>query len=736
MKKFPVFQQFDQMDCGPTCLKMIAAYYGKDYPMDDLRERCYISRDGVNLQGINMAAESLGFRSLGVKLSFEQLNEEARLPCILHWNNKHYVVLPPQDYNASRRRQKIKVIDPGMGTVRVSRETFIRNWVTTADGRGIALLLEPTPAFYNNGPQKKSLSVLQSFMHYLKPYYRSYLPQLVLGMFMASVLSLLFPFLTQILVDKGINQQDKSFIFLILVSQLTLFAGSSAIEIIRAWLLLHMNSRINISIISDFLFKLMRLPIRFFDTKKIGDITQRINDHEKIDQFLTVTSLNTLFSIISLVVFLFVLGGYSFPILACFALLSIMSIGWIFFFLRKRAELIYSRFQSITDNQNSLYELITGMQEIKLSNSETMHRWNWERGQARIFHLSIKSLILEQYQGIGSTLFTQVKNIIISYISAIEVVNGRMSLGEMLSVSYIVGQLNAPLDHLLSFIRNAQDAKISMQRLNEIRDMKEEEQKDQVVLEREEALDEGMDIRFRNVSFRYSDPDSPLVLDNINLTIPAGKVTAIVGTSGSGKTTLLKMLLKFYEPASGELTIGPYRISDLSAQWWRGQCGVVMESGFIFSDTIEKNISIRDHTDPRMLRHALKVANLNDFIASLPHGEQTKIGSTGNGISAGQRQRVLIARAVYKDPAFIFFDEATSALDANNEKVIIDNLDSFFNGRTVLIIAHRLSTVRHADQIVVLEKGRIVETGNHESLSRMKGKYFELVKNQLELNES
>lgn len=726
------------MDCGPTCLRMIAKYYGKHYSLQTLREYSYITREGVSLKGINDAAVKIGFRTLGGKLSFEQLDEEATLPCILHWNHKHFVVLPPQNYNRNKNKDKISIVDPAHGLIKVTKETFIRSWISTEDRNGIALLLEPTPSFYDSEEEKKNRKGFSFLFRYLRPYKR-YIAQLFLGMFVASLLSLIAPFLTQSVVDYGINQQNLGFIYLMLLAQIALFFGSTAIEMIRSWLLLHMSTRINISIISDFLIKLMKLPIRFFDTKMVGDITQRIYDHTRIEQFLTGASLSTLFSFINLVVFSIVLGIYSIPILVIFILGSALSAGWILFFLKKRRDLDYARFQRMSDNQNNLFEIITGMQEIKLNNSETLHRWGWERVQAKLFRISVKSLNLAQYQNIGSSFFTQLKNILVSFLSAKEVLNGNISLGMMLSISYITGQMNSPIGQLLGFFQSAQDARISLDRLNEIHEREDEEKENELAPNSELALvtaeeKRASGIHLENVSFQYGGADSPLVLNNVTLTIPFGKVTAVVGSSGSGKTTLMKLLLKFYEPVKGNICLGRTPLNVVSAKWWRQHCGVVMSDGYIFSTTIANNIAVQETVDRSRLLSSVKLANVEDLVNGLPLGFSTKIGSAGNGISSGQRQRILIARAIYKDPAFLFLDEATSTLDANNEKVIIENLAKFFSGRTVVVIAHRLSTVKHADQIVVMDEGRIVETGDHQSLIKAKGKYYELVKNQLELS--
>jgi ATP-binding cassette subfamily B protein len=736
---FPTYRQLDQMDCGPTCLRMIAKHYGKNYSLESLRNASCITREGVSLLGISEAAEKIGFKTLAASINLEQLDEEVLLPCIIHWNQNHYVVIPPQNCSIQNPKAKILIADPAHGLVKTDQQTFLKSWISKSDKQGIVLLLEPTPLFYQQEDDNKAKGGFSFLFQYLKPY-KKYIGQLLLGMLLGSLLSLVFPFLTQSMIDYGVNHQNIGFIKLIVISQLVLFIGTVAVEMIRSWIILHMNSRINISIISDFLIKLMKLPIRFFDTKMIGDITQRINDHSRIEQFLTTNTLNTLFSFISLLVFSLVLGIYSFVILFIFLAGSALSVLWIVLFLKRRKELDFKRFQQLSNNQSSLYELITGMQEIKLNNCETAKRWEWERIQAKLFRLNVGSLTLEQYQQTGNLFFTQLKNILISYFAACEVVRGNMTLGMMLSISYIIGQMNSPIEQLLGFFRSAQDAKISIERLREIHNLGNEEKAfSNDELQSEEIntqLFRGGDIILENVSFQYAGPNSPAVLKDVNLRIPQGQVTAIVGSSGSGKTTLLKLLLHFYEPSAGKILVGNKDLATLSPKWWRNQCGVVMQEGFIFSDTIARNIAVtEERINERKLLQAVRVSNIEDFIKELPMGYTTKIGNSGNGMSTGQKQRMLIGRAVYKNPKYLFFDEATSALDANNEKIIMENLNCFFEGKTVVVIAHRLSTVKNADHIIVLEHGRIAETGDHQSLTKKKGRYYELVKNQLELGE-
>lgn len=730
------------MDCGPTCLRMVAQFYGKHFSLETLRKNSSISREGVSLSGISKAADDIGLDSHGTKITFDQLISITPLPCILHWNQNHFIVLPPQKFKA--KKDRIIIADPARGLISITKETFYKSWITSDESTGVALLLEPKPSFFELKEDSHTNTSFKFMYEYLKPY-KKLVFQLLFGMLLGSLFSLIFPFLTQALVDYGINLQNLNLIYLILAAQLTLFVGNTTIEIIRGWILLHIGVRVNMSIVSDFLVKLMKLPISYFDTKMVGDINQRISDNTKIEQFLSVTSLNTIFSLVNLIVFAVVLGTYGLSIFLTFLLGSATSIIWILFFLNKRRELDYERFNQLTENQNTLFEIITGIQEIKLHDSEDSHRWKWERIQSRLFKIRTKSLVTMQFQNIGSSFFNQLKNIIISFIAAKGVMEGHLTLGMMLSVSYIIGQTNSPIEQLLSFFQIAQDAKISVERLSEIYQQNNEEETGNLRPDHEinshvdsiglspKKLSHNPNLTLKNVYFRYSGSETPWVLNDISLTIPFGKTTAIVGASGSGKTTLIKLLLKYYLPQKGEILIGNTSLTDTSAKWWWGNCGVVMSEGYVFSGTIEQNIAIKEPVNKQKLTSAIRIANIESFINQLPLGLSTKIGQSGNGISSGQKQRIMIARAVYKQPSFLFLDEATSTLDANNERIIIENLHNFTNGRTVIVIAHRLSTVRHADQIVVMEDGKIVEIGDHHTLTKNKGKYFKLVKNQLEL---
>lgn len=725
MRTFPFYAQHDIIDCGPTCLKMIAKYYGKDYSLEYLRELCFLTREGVSLLSINDAAETLGFRTMMAYLSIDRLVNDSPLPCILHWNQDHFIVL-----HKVKKKKTFVIADPAHGIVKIDKETFLKAWISTADGKGTVLLLEPAPDFYTRDTVKESTTGTRFLFRYLLPF-KKFIAQLLIGMVVTTLISLAFPFLMQMMIDEGVNNKSKSVVFLVLLSQLFLFIGKTVIDIIRSWLILHMNTRISFNIISDFLIKLLRLPIKFFDTKTVGDISQRINDHHRIENFLTGSVLNSIFSIINILFFTFIIAFYSVTIFSIFLLLSAIGVAWILLFQKRRKQLDYKRFARNRENQDKLYEMITGMQEIKLYGSETPKRWEWEQLQLKYFRLNIKSLALEQYQQTGFTFFTTLKNIVISFIAANEAINGHITLGVLLSISYIVGQTNGPIEQLVSFVKSAQDARLSMSRLQEIHNKKEEEKNENI--EPNQTITHE-DIHLKNVSFQYEGPKSPLVLNNVSLTIPKGKVTAIVGASGSGKTTLMKLLLGFYNPVAGEILIGDRELRTISPKLWRRESGSVMQEGYVFSDTIARNIALDGkEIDPQKMDNAVITANIKEFIEKLPLGYTTKIGPSGIGLSGGQRQRILIARAIYKNPNYLFFDEATSSLDANNERIIIDNLNDFFKGRTVLIIAHRLSTVKNADQIIVLKNGKIAEQGNHESLTQLKGRYFELVKNQLEL---
>ena len=723
--------QHDQYDCGPACLSMIANHYKKKYSLNFLRELSFINREGVSLLGISEAAKQIGFDTIPAKLAIENLIEKKNsLPCILHWNQNHFIVLHKINTNLFTNKYQFKIADPAHGFIKLNNENFSKSWFSD-ENSGIALFLDPTEQFYKlETPIEEKLN-LKYLLNYLKPHKKQFSYMFLMLLF-GSGLTLIFPFLTQQLIDNGVSKKNLSFISIILIAQLCVFLGSIIIEIIRNWLMLYIGTKISINIISDFLKKLLELPIKFFDTKLIGDFNQRIHDNDKIENFLTSQSLITLFSIITFSVFFGVLCYYDLKIFLVYLILTIIAISWSFYWLKKRRIIDYFRFQQRSENQESIFEIINGVTEMKLNLFEDFKRKEWESIQKKLFKVNIRVLKIDQIQLSGFELINQVKNILVTFLAATLVIKNKMTLGELLSVSYIVGQMNSPVNQLVGFFRSLQDAKLSLERLNEVKNHKTEENSQQLELILNKTTKK--DILFDNLSFQYDGSTSLYILKKISFTISEGKITAIVGASGSGKTTLMKLLLKFYEPTQGKLFFNSENIKNISPKSLRENCGVVMQDGYIFSDTIERNIATGDENiDKEKLQNAVKIANIEDFINSLPLGYNTKIGASGNGISGGQKQRILIARAIYKNPHYIFFDEATSALDAENEKIIHDNLQQFFKGKTVLIIAHRLSTVKNADQIIVLKNGEIAEIGNHQQLVQNKADYFNLVKNQLEL---
>ena len=734
--KFPNCRQLDSMDCGPACLKSIAQYYGRDFSLEFLREQCHITSNGVSLMGICDAASHIGFRTLGVKLTWEQLKNEAQLPCIIHWNKKHFVIV----YRIRRKRNgeyTIYISDPAGGLLEYDEHTFLKYWkeekYSVGDELcGVVLFLTPTIDFFkkNDSKEKTSSVRLSDMLHYLLPY-KSYFLQIGMAMVVSSIISLIFPYLTQTIVDSGINQGDLNIVVVILLAQLMLALGQTANSLCRSWLMLHVTTRIGISIISDFLNKLLRLPVAFFNAKNIGDILQRIGDYNRIQNFLTGTLLTTLVSLIAFIIYSVVMTQYSFVILTAFLTGSVLYISWVTLFMRKRRKLDYMRFQELASNQGCLVQMVEGMQDIKINNCGNRKLWEWQHIQAKLYKVNVGSLQLSQIQNIGGTLIDQLKNILVSFIAAKLVIEGKMTLGMMLALQYIIGQLNAPISQFLAMIQSAQDAKISMERMNEIQGKQDEVPWGS---DRIETIPAKGTLRLRKVVYQYDGPHSPKVLNRLDLTIPPDKITAIVGFSGSGKTTLLKLLLGFYEPVEGDVSLDGINLFDYNLNLWRDKCGIVMQDGFIFSDTIAGNIGLSDEApDMDRIIESARIAHIHDFIQSLPLGYETQIGRNGHGLSSGQKQRILIARAVYKKADYLFFDEATNSLDANNERYIMDDLQHLFKGRTTVIVAHRLSTVKNADNIVVMDNGCIVEQGTHAELIANQGAYYRLVENQIEL---
>jgi len=733
---------------------MIARHYGRSYTLHTLRERSFITREGVSMLGISDAAESIGMHTQGVRITLAQLIDDVPLPCILHWNQRHFVVLYKVQGNrftvhdtgrkvkGMRRLQidptmtekKFFIADPAGQKYVMNCEEFCRCWYSSkneGNDIGTALLLQPSPDFYDYEDDKeKQQKNFSYFFRYLLPYKSQYI-QIVIGMILGSVLSLILPFITQAVVDQGVGNSNLSFITLMLIAQLVLSITQMGMGFIQNWIALHTNSRISISLISDFLTKLMKLPIRFFDAKNIGDILQRIGDNGRIQGFLSGTTLSTLFSFANFFVFAFIMAYYNLTILLVFLMGNILYIAWILSFMRYRRKLDFKRFAQASANQSNMVQLIAGMQEIKLNNCEKQQRWKWERIQVKLFKISIQGTALGQYQQIGSVFFSQTTGLIISFLSAKAVVEGNITLGMMMSISYIIGQLSGPIGQVIGFAQSLQDAQISLERLNEIHNKEDEEQ---TIGNKINIVPENKTIRLENVYFSYDKAERDYVLEDLNLTIPQNKITAIVGASGSGKTTIIKLLLGFYPPVKGEIIVDNIPLEEINPHLWRQKTGAVVQDGFIFSDTIANNIAVGvEEIEKKRLLHAVETANIREFIESLPVKYNSKIGMEGNGISQGQRQRLLIARAVYKNPEFLFLDEATNALDANNERAILDNLSRFYQGKTVVIVAHRLSTVQNADNIIVLEKGKVIEEGTHAELTAKRGAYYQLVKNQLEL---
>lgn len=721
-------RQFDQMDCGPACIRMVASAFGKEYPLSYLRTLAHLTREGVSVAGIRDALREIGMESGTFELTLEQLRTRCPLPAILHWEQNHFVVLYDVKRSRWRGRWKYYVANPAYGKHAFSEESFAHFWLNGE--RGVAVAVDPTQAFYDKKPVKEKHSFVRFARKYVWPF-RWEMSQSAFGMLFGILLSLVTPFLTQAMVDDGIGLRDMGLIVSIMMAQIFIFVGTFSMGLISSWVSLYMTTRINIHILSDYLTKLLRLPMTFFETKSVGDYQQRLGDHGRLQSFVTYSTLQTFFSLVSAPFYLAIIGWYSPVILVAYLFLTGLSTAWMTYFFRRRKALDYEQFKISAENQNKQYELMSGITDIKLNAYEDYKLDEWRELQERQYRMSQKTLKLGQIQSTGFTLIGQLRNIFITCWIAAEVVDGNLTLGMMMSISTIIGQVNGPLSQLIGFLQQFQDAKISLERSEEVHLCKDEDSRLQTAVPAAAPLD----IEVRHLTFSYTGRIGQPALEDVSFTIPAGRMTAIVGESGSGKTTLMKLLLKFYAPTGGDILLGGRPLADYTAKSMRQASGIVMQDNFIFSDTVRRNILLGEPEDNARLARAVEMACLTDYVEKQPLGLETKVGSEGISVSGGEKQRMMIARAIYKDPQYLMLDEATSSLDAENERRITENLNRHFRGRTRIVIAHRLSTVKNADQIVVLRKGRVVECGTHAELVAQRGYYYELIQNQLELAE-
>lgn len=726
-RPFPFTRQFDQMDCGPACVSMLAKYYGKNLPLSYLRSLAQLNRGGVSVAGIRDALGIIGMESATFELTVKQLYSVCPLPAILHWDQNHFVVLYDVKHSVRGGKKWLySVANPAYGKHTYTEKDFQTHWLN--GDKGIAIVAEPTSLFYNIKIDAKKQSIVEFARKHVWPHKKG-LFILAIGLLVGTVLSMITPFLTQALVDQGIGQKNINIITSLLLAQLAIFLGSFTMNVISSWVALYMSTHISIDVLHEYLAKLLRLPISFFETKSVGDYQQRIADHSRLQGFATQATLQTGFSIMTGLILLVIIGIYSLKILFFFLFMTIISTLWMAYFWRERKSLDYESFKLSAQNHNKLFEMLNGIIDIKVNSYGNYKIHEWESMQQKQYMMSKKVLRLEQIQGTGYSLIGQFRNIIITFWVAVEVVNGNLTLGMMMSISAIVGQLAGPLSQLIGFLQQFQDARISLERSNEVHMCADEDNDSMKIAPHGRPLD----IAIRDLTFCYPGSFGKTALKNVNIDLPAGKMTAVVGESGSGKSTLLKLLLKFYDIEQGNILLGGEKLNSYKSDSLRQTMGIVMQDNFIFSDTIKNNIIMGLPEDPYILEKAIRTACLSDYVSALPLGINTKIGAEGSELSGGERQRLMLARAIYKQPLYLFLDEATSSLDAENERKITDNIAAEFVGKTILVIAHRLSTVKNADNIIVLRHGEVVEKGKHDNLIKLRGYYYELVKNQLEI---